>query len=426
MSQATFLRHLEERRKLIEKDALHTLREKAWEKFFAMGLPSRSDAYRTVRLSDLYSEKTFLNPCPAQEISPIDAIAAAVLPACRHAHLVFVNGKYRSELSDVSALPRACTVTPLAQAMRASGSFLSAHLLKSIQDEKDPFALLNFALHAQGVFVYIAPKQNLEVPIQCIHVLTDNPGPFSAPRIELAVGAHSRIQWIGTHLNLSVQDPHCTSPFFHLFLEEAAHVECTLHLAIKPSDWCFDTVRAYLKRDAALHVVSVLEGSKATRQNVYVQCAGENSEVDIKGLWMLKGNSHAHAHATIEHTAPHTRSMQLFKGVLLDASQSSFEGKIFVRPSAQKTQAYQLNHNLIVGTAAIAHSKPNLEIFADDVKASHGATISRPDQGQLFYLKSRGIDDTEANRLLMRGFYQEILDHIPHADLRALIQGGMS
>ena len=148
------------------------------------------------------------------------------------------------------------------------------------------------------------------------------------------------------------------------------------------------------------------------------QLNGENSEADLKGLWILREHQHAHAHILIEHMAPRTRSMQLFKGVLLDASQSSFEGKIMVQREAQKTEAYQLNNNLILGKAAIAHSKPNLEIFADDVKASHGATVSRPDDAQLLYLKSRGILEETAQQLLMTGFYKEILDQIPYNGLR--------
>ena len=120
----------------------------------------------------------------------------------------------------------------------------------------------------------------------------------------------------------------------------------------------------------------------------------------------------------VEHAAPHARSLQKFKGVLKDTAQSSFEGKIFVRPEAQKTEAYQLNHNLLLSEGAIAHAKPNLEIFADDVKASHGATFAQVDEEQLFYLKSRGISAEVASQLLIGGFMQEMIDQIPHDFVR--------
>lgn len=149
------------------------------------------------------------------------------------------------------------------------------------------------------------------------------------------------------------------------------------------------------------------------RKDIYVQCAGENSEADLKGLTMLQDALCAHTHIVVEHTAPRTRSMQRFKGLLRDASQSGFKGKILVRPAAQKTEAYQLNAHLLLGHAAIAHSKPHLEIFADDVKASHGATVAHLEQAQLFYLKSRGIDEASAKQLLIDAFCREILDEIP-------------
>jgi Fe-S cluster assembly protein SufD len=133
---------------------------------------------------------------------------------------------------------------------------------------------------------------------------------------------------------------------------------------------------------------------------------------------MLQQASQSHTHVFVEHAAPHARSLQKFKGVLKDIAQSSFEGKIFVRPVAQKTEAYQLNHNLLLSEGAIANAKPNLEIFADDVKASHGATFSQVDEEQLFYLKSRGLSSMDATQLLIRGFMQEMIDQIPIASVR--------
>jgi Fe-S cluster assembly protein SufD len=162
----------------------------------------------------------------------------------------------------------------------------------------------------------------------------------------------------------------------------------------------------------------LLDGSKATRHDIAVQCNGEGASATLKGLWMLKNSERAHIHSLVEHNAPHTQSSQLFKGILRDASQSSFNGKIYVHPIAQKTQSYQLSKHLLLGDAAVAHTEPNLEIGADDVKASHGATIARPDEAQLFYLKSRGVDEEAAKQLLVHGFYQEILSEVPYTQIK--------
>ncbi len=425
--EAAFLRVLQaEREQIPEKDALYGLREKAWEKFLSMGLPSKSDeAFRSVALRDLYLSLAKPGAKGTLEEDIAESIAQAVIPECRHSHVVFVNGEYRPLLSDTSALDVGCTVHTLSQAMRISGHFLTSHLIKGIKEEKDPFALLNLALHPQGLFLYIAPKQCLAFPIQCIQIITRECKSFSAARIQLALGAQSDVKWISTHLALNTDRAHCSSPLIDLYLNEGAHLDFIGNLSILASNWCFDSIRAHLKRDAILKVLNIIGGSKATRQNIYVECAGVNSEADVKGIWMLRENLRAHAYVTIDHQAPHTRSMQLFKGILLDASQSSFEGKIIVRQLAQKTEAYQLNNNLLLGAAAIAHSKPHLEIFADDVKASHGATITRPDAAQLFYLKSRGIEEKQAKNLLMHGFYQEVLDQIPYMPMRKQIADSM-
>jgi Fe-S cluster assembly protein SufD len=162
---------------------------------------------------------------------------------------------------------------------------------------------------------------------------------------------------------------------------------------------------ANLKRDSFLKMVFMAEEVDAK-----VELAEENSEVQLFGLAKLKGSEESHVNILIEHQAPNTRSQQLFKNVLFDEAKSSFEGKIYVHPIAQKTMAYQRNANLLLSDKAVAHAKPNLEIFADDVKASHGATIGQLDEEEMFYLRSRGLSREEAMSWLVEGFCKEILD----------------
>ncbi|MES2122471.1 MAG: SufD family Fe-S cluster assembly protein, partial [Chlamydiota bacterium] len=171
---------------------------------------------------------------------------------------------------------------------------------------------------------------------------------------------------------------------------------------------------ATLKKDARLQSFTLTSGAKSVRHSYGVQLNGENAEAELKGLSMLSGNRTSHAHVKMVHAAERTRSMQKFKTVLSDASQSSFEGKILVHAIAQKTEAYQLNNSLILSPGAVANCKPNLEIFADDVKASHGATISQIDPQQLFYLTTRGIDEKTARELLVQGFCREMTDQLPY------------
>ncbi len=404
-----FLNHLSAFR---VQDAFSSMRDKAWEKVSGMGLPQRTDeAFRYVSLRELYAARF---DAPQNSVVHKTDIESLILPEAKDSHLVFVDGQFRPDLSDVSGCPDQVVIAPLAQAMRSHGHYLQTHFQRVVKEEKDPLALLNLALHQSGVFVYVPPRVQMDSPLHCLHVITGKQ--FISARHHIMLGAHSHMKWVTTQHVL--QEFPCINLVMDVSLDGGAVAEVYEHLASSDRLWCFHAIRAQIKRDARLKTMDVMDGSKTTRLSMNVQLNGENAEADLNGLWILRNHQSAHAHIGVEHTEPRARSMQKFKGILYDASQSSFEGKIMVRKEAQKTEAYQLNNNLILGKAAIAHSKPNLEIFADDVKASHGATVARPDDAQLFYLESRGIPEEEARQLLMTGFYKEMLDQIPYPRLR--------
>ena len=260
------------------------------------------------------------------------------------------------------------------------------------------------------------------MPVQCLHVVTGSNPRFVASRLNIVLGAQSKMRWIASYHSLHSDVSHLMTPATEISLDEGASLNWLNVLDAMPAGWHLESVRAVLKKNARLDAFSVTTGAKANRQSYRVELKGENSEANLNGLWMLSKNRTAHTHAIVEHEAPHTRSMQLFKGVLNDVSQSSFEGKILVRPEAQKTEAYQLNNNLILSQGALAYSKPNLEVFADDVKASHGATVSQLDDEQLFYLSTRGIGEIEARKLLIGGFCREMIERIPYPSLLHMMQ----
>jgi Fe-S cluster assembly protein SufD len=223
---------------------------------------------------------------------------------------------------------------------------------------------------------------------------------------------------------ISTQKNLATSGYFvnqvsEFVIDEGAHVHYTQVLCDEhPQAWHLDAVRATLKRDSTLKTVCVTEGSTTVRTDYKIALTGENAEALLNGVCMLSDKREAHAHIFMEHQAPFCRSFQLFKSVLNDFSRSSFEGKIMVRQAAQKTEAFQLNNNLVLNDHAHADSKPNLEIFADDVKASHGATVGQLDADQLFYMKTRGFSDAEAKNLLVYGFCEQVIEMIPLPSLR--------
>lgn len=279
--------------------------------------------------------------------------------------------------------------------MRSYGLFLQTRLAKGLKEETDPFAALNGAFHGRGAFLYLPPKCKAALHLTHLFVSED----FVSPRIHVYLGRHAELTLTQTSQGKS---NFCNSAL-DFVLDEGARL--AFH---DRQEGQFQSIRATQKRDSKLKMVLL---GKQLRTSLKVQLAEENSEAEVFGLACNSGSEESHVHASIEHVAPHTHSRQHFKAVLRDKSRFSFEGKILVRPAAQKTEAYQLNNNLILSDEAVANAKPNLEIFADDVKASHGATVGQLDEEQLFYLRSRGLSLEQAKEWLIEGFCKEILDH---------------
>ena len=209
-----------------------------------------------------------------------------------------------------------------------------------------------------------------------------------------------------------------SNSFIDCALDESAHVNLTLLSDQDSTGHHFFALRATLKESSVFKSYSVTKGGATSREDYVVRLLGEGADASLYGAWSLRGQRQHHVNVFMEHVSPNCTSMQKFKGTLSEAARSSFEGKIYVHKEAQKTVAYQTNNNLVLGEKASANSKPNLEIFADDVKASHGTTIGQLDEEQLFYFTARGIPKDIARNLLMQGFCQEIVNLIEDPKLR--------
>ena len=386
-----------------KQDLLGKLKLKAWERFEEVGLPPRThEVFRYLKMRQFYAMRPEFAIGHPTELD----IAPHILPNCQSAYLVFVNGVFTPNLSK---LPERVEVLTLQKASTTYGALLSNAWNRSIQEELDPFALVNLALQQEGAFIYVPPKCQMTTPLQILHFVSgENQGLM--PRIQIFAGAHSKSEFAMTYAFENCKGL-WMNQVTEIAVEDNAHVKFCQHTTPLPENiWLFDALRSTLKRDSKIKTVQLTHGTQSVRHDYRVNLLGENGEADLNGLWILDGNHEAHTHVLIEHHAPYCRSNQLFKGVLNGTSQSSFEGKIYVHREAQKTEAFQRNNNLILSDGAIANSKPNLEIFADDVKASHGATVGQLDQEQVFYMRTRGLDTPEANALLIQGFCQEVLE----------------
>lgn len=397
-------------------DPLHKVRAKAWDHFLELGLPTRhTEVFRYIKLRNLFS-KQYQMAYPSAITS--DDIYPFIYRECLRSVLVFVNGYYVPSLSHAAALPSKVTVTSLNEAAHTYRAFLNNQWAKSMKEDIDPFVILNAALHPHGAFIYIPPNTIVESPIQILHINDSPSDSILMPRLHLLVGKGSSVDIVVSHKTIGEGD-HFVNAVTELVLEEASRVRLAQSLFYDEGrGWHFEALRATVKKNGNLKAIHATNGSETIRHDYRVALNGENGEASLNGLWMLDDNREAHSNIFMDHQAPHCRSLQLFKGALNDFSRSSFEGKIFVRQAAQKTEAFQLNKNLLLSERAHANSKPNLEIFADDVKASHGATVGQLDKEQLFYMKARGIDTSTAKNLMVYGFCQDILDQMMIPSMR--------
>lgn len=375
------------------KDLLQSWRKKAWDRFQELGLPRpKQEAFQYVPLHLLVFPKIALRPGKVQ------------IRSAYPDRILFVDGFFQDAL-----LPAPLVCKPLDAAMRTYGIFLQNRFTRSLKEETDPFSALNGALHGSGAFLYVPPGIRIEQPIEIHHLFSS--AQMALPNLQIFLGK-------GASLNLIQRSSHEDhSTFGNVRIDASLDEGASLFFGEKqqypePSIH-FQTFRCTLKRDSRLHYLSLSSGAKLARSSIKVQLLEENSSALLQGLWRLDRQLQSHTHILVEHAAPHCQSRQHFKGVLKDRSRSSFEGKITVRPAAQKTQAYQLNNNLLLSDDASANAKPNLEIFADDVKASHGATIAQLQEEELFYLRSRGLKLDEAKEILTEGFCDELLQAAP-------------
>lgn len=357
------------------KDPLLNYRKKGWSQFESIGLPKpKQEAFQY-----LTKKWTFPKLADRKNIE-------------REPNgLVFVDGFFEESLSNVPA-PIVCL--GLDQAMRPYGLFLQNRLILTLGKEKDPFAALNGAFFGRGAFIYVPPKCEASIHLKQIYLAEE----MANPRLHIYLGKEAKLKL--------TQESEGKSGFSNAVIDLVLDSGASA-LFVDHAGGDFQAVRANLKRDSRLKMVVL---GNPLRTSVRVELLEENCEAELLGLSRLD-DQEAHIHTHVEHIAPHAKSRQHFKSVIAGKGRFSFEGKIYVHPEAQKTESYQLNNNLILSEEGSANAKPNLEIFADDVKASHGSTTGQLDAEELFYLRSRGLSLEAAREWLIAGFCKEITDH---------------
>lgn len=363
-------------------------RKKAWDRFLAIGLPTfKQEAFQYLSLKSLFFPRPALSPLKIEE------------PSLNS--LLFIDGFFQS-----AHLPQPLICLKLDAALLVYGAFLQNRIDRALKDETDPFAAMNGAFQGQSVFLYVPPDTHVQQPIEIHHRSTSTA--MASPRLQIFLGQGASLQLI----QRSSSSVFCNS-YIDVNLDAGSSFFFGDSQSGALDSISFQAFRCSLKRDSRLHYLSVGGPANLARLSIKVQLLEENSEALLQGLNQGDAERESHVHTTVEHIAPQTRSRQHFKAILRGRCRSSFEGKIVVRPEAQKTEAYQLNNHLLLSDEALEFAKPNLEIFADDVKASHGATVSQLNEEELFYFRARGIPLSIAQEMLTTGFCNEILRAVP-------------
>jgi Fe-S cluster assembly protein SufD len=391
---------------------LNERRGAALERANALSVPTPRD-----------EEWRFTDLAPLTRLQLRGAAAASVEAAAIHAYvvpeagarLVFVDGRYAPELSVVAADRCGARVAPLAEALKTNASQLEPYLARLAGFEQNVFVALNTA-HLRDAAVVIVPKNTAcEKPVHVLHLSTQ-PGTASNPRCVVIVESGASCTVIEEYQGIS-QEPYLTNSVTEVSVAPNARLHHVKLQAESGRAFHIATCAVAIAKDASYTTQAISLGARLSRYDLNVALNGEGAFSQIDGLALIAERQLADTHTLIDHAHPNGRSVQLHKTIVGGAAHAVFNGKIFVRPGAQLTDSSQQSRNLLLSDKATVDTKPQLEIFADDVKCAHGATVGQLDADQLFYLRSRGLPEQAARNLLTYAFGASIIERIPVASM---------
>jgi len=386
---------------------LNRVRAEALERANALEVPTtRDEDWRFTDLSALYKTSFQLAPRPAQVDS--SAIESFLVPEAG-SRLVFVDGVFAEGLSTVHPAD-GITVASLASALSQQSERVQAHLGRVVDSSGDPFSAVNTAWLRDGALVLVGRDRDVTHPIHLLFV-SACAGSACFPRVFVAAAPGSRCTVIEDFVSLH-GDANLTNGVTEITVAENASVRHIRMQRESLSAFHIATCGVNVARDGRYSSVTISLGARLSRYNLNVVQAGEGTDFELDGLALISGRQLADTHSLVDHALPHGRSRQLHKCIAGGASHVVFNGKILVRPGAQRTDSAQQNRNLLLTERAHVDTKPQLEIFADDVKCAHGATVGQLDAEQVFYLMSRGLSESTARNLLTFAFAAEIVERI--------------
>lgn len=398
---------------------LNRIRQSALERFARDGFPTiRDEEWKYTSLSG-FEQHSFIALPDAGSLDRVAALASELRLNDGAGHLlVFNNGRHVPALSAPGKLPAGATLTSLAQALEQTPEALQPYLGNDTQ--QTVFGALNTAFMADGVYLHLARNTMLEQPVHLLFITTAS-GAAIAPRNLIVAEAGAQATVI-EHYAGPDGAAYFTNAVTQIFCAEHAAIEHYKLQQEAAQAFHIAGIHALQQRGSRTASHSITLGAALARNDITTAFAAPGCETTFNGLYLVGGRQHVDNHTRIDHLAPNGTSREYYRGVLEGRARAVFNGKVIVAPGAQKTDAYQANHNLLLSRDAEVDSKPQLEIHADDVKCAHGATIGQIDDAQLFYLRSRGIDETIARSLLVHAFAHDVIERIRVASLRTRLE----
>lgn len=402
---------------------LDRLRENALERFEQLGFPLvTEEEWKYTNVAQI--ARTGFLPVTSSDnaaaaIGPEELITFTY-PESRASQLVFVDGLVRPDLSSLSGLPAGVTVVDFAAALKSEslGGVMREHLGRTVDYGENGFTALNTAFISSGALVVIPKETAVELPLHLLFLSSSSKVEVAAfPRVLVLAEENSSATIIESYNSVG-NETYFSNAVIEIVIKDGARLE---HYRVQDESseaFHIANTRAQLGRNASFDTTSINLGARLSRHDLSVEMDHEGAECWVDGLYIIGDGQHTDTHSVIDHKKPHCSSHQLYKGILDGKSRAVFNGKVFVRHGALGTDANQTNKNLLLSNEAQIDTKPQLEIFADDVKCAHGAAIGQLDEEELFYLASRGIHADLARNLLTYGFAEEVVAKIKIESIR--------
>jgi Fe-S cluster assembly protein SufD len=402
------------------KSAIHQTRRDAIERFEKLGFPTiRHEEWKYSNVSNLIKQTFDFN---VKTDFGISEVAQLSIPNLQGNILYFVNGVYDASLSTIVSPKEELQISSFAQAAKEQPELLDTYFAKYANHQDEAFTALNTAFAHDGAVIHVPDNTVVSEPIICRFVTDARTlNSASQPRNLIVVGKNSEVKVTESYRTYG-DNATFTNVVTEIVLGENANVQ---HYKVQNESekaYYIGTTQVSQKDNSHFYSVTVTLNGGFVRNNLNIRIDGQHAEAFMYGLYFPNGKQHIDNHTLVDHAMPNSYSNELYKGILKDKSTGVFNGKIFVRPDAQKTNAYQSCRNIVLSDDASMNTKPQLEIYADDVKCSHGTTTGKIDTEALFYMQSRGIPKTEAMNLLMYAFCEDVISQIKIGPIRDYLE----